>query len=42
MGIIFRMAYAVRAKKIILCEGSETLPNDRIKKTSINTIEIDD
>lgn len=37
IGSIFRLADAVGAKKILLCEGSETPPNHRIKKASIGT-----
>ena len=39
IGSIFRLADAVAAKKIYLCAGSETPPNHRIKKASINTTE---
>jgi tRNA G18 (ribose-2'-O)-methylase SpoU len=39
IGAIFRLADAVAAEKVILCEGSETPPNHRIKKASINTTE---
>lgn len=39
IGAIFRLADAVSAKKIYLCGGSETPPNHRIKKASINTTE---
>lgn len=39
IGSIFRLADAVAAKKIFLCAGSETPPNHRIKKASINTTE---
>lgn len=39
IGSIFRLADAVAAKKIYLCQGSETPPNHRIKKASINTTE---
>jgi len=39
IGSIFRLADAVAAKKIYLCQGSETPPNHRIKKASINTSE---
>ncbi|HSW47799.1 MAG TPA: TrmH family RNA methyltransferase [Candidatus Saccharimonadales bacterium] len=39
IGAIFRLADAVAATKVILCEGSETPPNHRIKKASINTTE---
>src|SRR3990167_10398002 len=37
IGAIFRLADAVGAKKVYLCEGSETPPNHRIKKASVNT-----
>lgn len=40
IGSVFRLADAVGAKKIYLCAGSETPPNHRIKKASINTTEI--
>src|ERR1700754_2436872 len=39
IGSVFRLAEAVGAKKVILCAGSETPPNHRIKKASINTTE---
>ncbi|MDD5416269.1 MAG: TrmH family RNA methyltransferase [Candidatus Daviesbacteria bacterium] len=39
IGSIFRLADAVAAKKIYLCGGTETPPNHRIKKASINTTE---
>lgn len=39
IGSIFRLADAVAAEKVILCKGSETPPNHRIKKASINTTE---
>ena len=42
IGSIFRLADAVAAKKIYLCAGSETPPNHRIKKASINTTEVVD
>lgn len=42
IGSIFRLADAVAARKIFLCAGSETPPNHRIKKASINTTEIVD
>lgn len=42
IGSIFRLADAVSAKKIYLCAGSETPPNHRIKKASINTTEVVD
>lgn len=40
IGSIFRLADAVAARKIYLCGGTETPPNHRIKKASINTTEI--
>src|SRR3989344_1922129 len=40
IGSIFRLADAVVAKKIYLCGGTETPPNHRIKKASINTTEV--
>ena len=39
IGSIFRLADAVAVKKIYLCGGTETPPNPRIKKASINTTE---
>jgi 23S rRNA (guanosine2251-2'-O)-methyltransferase len=39
IGAIFRLADAVAAKKVIICGESETPPNHRIKKASINTTE---
>lgn len=36
-GSVFRLADAVGAKKIYLCEGSETPPNHKIKKASVGT-----
>lgn len=42
IGSVFRLADAVSCKKIFLCGGSETPPNHRIKKASINTTEIVD
>ncbi len=39
IGAVFRLADAIAATKVILCEGSETPPNHRIKKASINTTE---
>lgn len=39
IGSIFRLADAVAAEKVILCRGSETPPNHRITKASINTTE---
>lgn len=37
IGSIFRLADAVAAEKIYLCGQTETPPNPRIKKASINT-----
>jgi tRNA G18 (ribose-2'-O)-methylase SpoU len=37
IGSIFRLADAVAAEKIFLCGETETPPNPRIKKASINT-----
>src|SRR3989344_8066735 len=37
IGSIFRLADAVAAKKVFLCGRTETPPNHRIKKASINT-----
>ncbi len=42
IGSIFRLADAGSVKKIYLCGSSETPPNHRIKKASINTTEIVD
>lgn len=42
IGSIFRLGDAVAAKKVYLCGGTETPPNHRIKKASINTTEIVD
>ncbi|HSW87646.1 MAG TPA: TrmH family RNA methyltransferase [Candidatus Saccharimonadales bacterium] len=39
IGAVFRLADAVSATKVYLCAGSETPPNHRIKKASINTTE---
>lgn len=39
VGAIFRLADAVAAEKVILCGITETPPNTRIKKASINTTE---
>lgn len=39
IGAVFRLADAVAASEVILCEGTETPPNHRIKKASINTTE---
>lgn len=37
VGSIFRLADAVAAEKVILCQDTLTPPNSRIKKASINT-----
>jgi tRNA G18 (ribose-2'-O)-methylase SpoU len=39
VGAVFRLADAVAAEKVYLCGGTETPPNSRIKKASINTTE---
>lgn len=39
IGAVFRLADAVAAEKVYLCGGTETPPNHRIKKASINTTE---
>lgn len=39
IGSIFRLADATAVKKIYICGDSETPPNHRIKKASINTTE---
>jgi tRNA G18 (ribose-2'-O)-methylase SpoU len=39
VGAIFRLADAVAARKVILCGQTETPPDSRIKKASINTTE---
>src|SRR5690348_7301779 len=39
IGSIFRLADAVAAEKVYLCGVTETPPNTRIKKASINTTE---
>ena len=39
IGSIFRLAEAVAVEKVLLCGGTETPPNHRIKKASINTTE---
>jgi len=39
IGSVFRLADAVAAKKVYLCGQTETPPNHRIKKASINTTE---
>jgi len=40
VGAVFRLADAVAAKKIFLCGYTETPPNTRIKKSSINTVDL--
>lgn len=40
IGSIFRLADAIACKKIYLCGETETPPNSRIKKASINTTEV--
>lgn len=37
IGAIFRLADALNVKKVYLCGGTETPPNSRIKKASVNT-----
>jgi len=37
VGSIFRLADAVAAEKIFLCGGTETPPNHKIKKASVDT-----
>ncbi len=39
IGSIFRLADACAVEKVYLCGGTETPPNSRIKKASINTTE---
>ena len=39
IGAIFRLADACAVEKVYLCAGTETPPNHRIKKASINTTE---
>lgn len=39
IGAIFRLADAVSVEKVYLCGETETPPNHRIKKSSINTTE---
>lgn len=39
VGAIFRLADAVAAEKVFMCGQTETPPNTRIKKASINTTE---
>jgi tRNA G18 (ribose-2'-O)-methylase SpoU len=39
IGSIFRLADAVAVEKVFLCGETETPPNSRIKKASINTTE---
>ncbi|HVT01283.1 MAG TPA: TrmH family RNA methyltransferase [Patescibacteria group bacterium] len=40
VGAVFRLADATGAKKILLCGYTETPPNTRIKKSSINTVDL--
>lgn len=40
VGAVFRLADATAAKKIFLCGFTETPPNTRIKKSSINTVDL--
>ncbi|HVZ67181.1 MAG TPA: TrmH family RNA methyltransferase [Patescibacteria group bacterium] len=40
VGAVFRLADATGAKKIYLCGYTETPPNTRIKKSSINTVDL--
>jgi tRNA G18 (ribose-2'-O)-methylase SpoU len=40
VGAVFRLADATASKKILLCGYTETPPNTRIKKSSINTVEL--
>lgn len=40
VGAVFRLADAVAARKIFLCGYTETPPNTRIKKSSINTVDL--
>ena len=39
VGAIFRLADATAVEKVLLCGATETPPNSRIKKSSINTTE---
>ncbi|HVZ11761.1 MAG TPA: TrmH family RNA methyltransferase [Patescibacteria group bacterium] len=40
VGAVFRLADATAVKKIFLCGYTETPPNSRIKKSSINTVDL--
>lgn len=40
VGAVFRLADATAAKKILLCGYTEIPPNTRIKKSSINTVDL--
>lgn len=40
IGSVFRLADAAAVRKIYLCGGTQTPPNPRIKKSSINTTEV--
>lgn len=42
VGAVFRLADAAAAKRIYLCGYTETPPNSRIKKASINTWQLTD
>ncbi len=42
VGAVFRLADATATKKILLCGYTETPPNTRIKKSSINTVDLTD
>ncbi len=42
IGSVFRLCDATGVKRLYLCGGTETPPNHRIKKASINTTEIVD
>lgn len=42
VGAVFRLADATAVKKILLCGYTETPPNTRIKKASINTVDLTD
>jgi 23S rRNA (guanosine2251-2'-O)-methyltransferase len=42
VGAVFRLADATASKKILLCGYTETPPNTRITKASINTVDLTD
>src|SRR3989344_8030407 len=42
IGSIFRLCDALAVKKLYLCGGTETPPNHKIRKSSINTTEVVD